>query len=89
MNLTNAILCDGRVFHVDDKRFYSKMITQSGRILFVLGSFADVFPTAAIEIEFFDGWSTGGPDTVKDRILSGLKEGAWDTVRKAHTITVR
>ena len=66
------------------------MTTQSGSIsLLTPDTFAHIVLTAATEIMVLGGWATGGPDTVKKRILAGLKEGTWDTVRKAHTITVR
>ncbi|KAJ3899296.1 hypothetical protein F5879DRAFT_926356 [Lentinula edodes] len=74
--ISNAILTDHRVFHINGPEFLQKYNQQGSCV--VLG-----------EAQFFKAWTHEGPDIIKQKVLERLEEEGWHTTSPALTTTMR
>ncbi|EAU92339.1 hypothetical protein CC1G_00558 [Coprinopsis cinerea okayama7 len=73
MNLCNGILCDERVFHLDNRDFPAKLTSQC--------RFENVACKGWAE--------EGGPDLVKKEAVERLAKDGWNATRPAIAVTLR
>ena len=91
VGLTNGILRDKRVFHIDDQQWIS-MYNDQGlesacRHLFAL--YLYYVSLVVFEAQKFKAWTEGGPDLVIEETQKRLREQGWNAVRPALSTTIR
>jgi len=89
VNISNGLLCDERVFHVDNMPDFFEKYSAKVSLLFASQSSSDLTRLVRLEITMTKAWDHGGPKSVQEEALKRLKTSGLDMVRPALSTTVR
>ena len=90
VSISNGLLRDERVFHVDNMPdFFEKYSDQGIIAICIPVKSLILIRVVLMEISMTKGWGDGGPKLVQEEALKRLKTSGWDMVRPALSTTVR